>query len=109
LVFPNGIGRPHSANRLLEHYFYPLQIAAGMVKPARRSRTKAVEPKYAFHALRHFAASYFIDLGFEPKRVQALMGHASIQMTFDRYGHLFPKREDDYARLAAGRAALLGK
>jgi hypothetical protein len=35
------------------------------------------------------------------KVVQARLGHASIQITADRYGHLFP-RTDDGAESAAG-------
>ena len=42
------------------------------------------------HSLRHFAASLFIESGLPPKRIQYLMGHSSISITFDRYGHLFP-------------------
>ena len=59
------------------------------------------------HPYRHFYASWLIDRGFGPKRVQALMGHSSIQMTFDTYGHLFPQ-EDDAERFAAGEQALVG-
>ena len=59
------------------------------------------------HTYRHFYASWLIDQGFGPKRVQALMGHSSIQMTFDTYGHLFPQ-EDDHGRFAAGERALMG-
>jgi integrase len=39
--------------------------------------------------------------------VQARLGHASIQMTADRYGHLFP-RTDDGAELAAAERAFFG-
>ena len=35
------------------------------------------------------------------------MGHSSIQITADRYGHLFP-RGDDSAELAAAEEAFLG-
>jgi integrase len=59
-------------------------------------------------ALRHFCASWLIEQGFSPKRVQALLGHSSIQMTFDVYGHLFPSLEDDHAKFAAGELALVG-
>jgi integrase len=38
--------------------------------------------------------------------VQALLGHASIQMTADVYSHLFP-RGDDGAELAAAERAFL--
>jgi integrase len=59
------------------------------------------------HRFRHFFASWLIDQGFGPKRVQTLVGHASIQQTYDGYGHLFPQ-EDDYERFAAGELALIG-
>jgi integrase len=52
------------------------------------------------HALRHFVASWMIELGFTPKRLQALLGHSSVQITSDRYGHLFPSVEDDHAKFA---------
>jgi len=72
-----------------------------------------VEPKYpGLHALRHFYASWCInrkqDGGLElpPKSVQQRMGHSSIMVTMDTYGHLFP-RSDDTAELAAAEAALL--
>ncbi len=41
------------------------------------------------------------------KVVQARLGHASIQMTADVYGHLFP-RGDDSAEMAAAEKAFLG-
>ena len=59
------------------------------------------------HRYRHFYASWLIDQGFGPKRVQALMGHSSIQITFDVYGHLF-SAEDDHARFANAELALVG-
>jgi integrase len=59
------------------------------------------------HRYRHFFASWLIDQGFGPKRVQVLMGHSSIKITFDVYGHLFPQ-EDDHDRFAAGELALVG-
>ena len=50
-----------------------------------------------------------VDGGLELplKVVQARLGHASIQMTADTYGHLFPRR-DDGAELAMAETALLG-
>jgi integrase len=63
---------------------------------------------YGFHALRHAAASLFIaHLGWTPKRVQTVMGHASIQMTYDRYGHLFEDRESDREAMKKLEAAVV--
>ena len=67
------------------------------------------EPKYSMHALRHFYASWCInrreDGGLElpPKTVQARLGHASIVMTLDIYGHLFPSGDDGTELAAAAR------
>ncbi|MGA7151839.1 MAG: hypothetical protein WBY84_10635, partial [Pseudolabrys sp.] len=49
-----------------------------------------------------------VDGGLElpPKTVQQRMGHASIAITMDVYGHLFPSG-DDGAELAAAEMALL--
>jgi integrase len=43
-----------------------------------------------FHNLRHTYASLLIARGAHPKYIQAQLGHASIQTTLDRYGHLMP-------------------
>ena len=45
--------------------------------------------------MRHACASLWIEEGLNAKRIQALMGHSSIQVTFDTYGHLFPGRGKD--------------
>jgi integrase len=106
LVFPNGQGRIEDYSNIIKRGLRPIEIAAGVV-------TKSGGAKYpGLHALRHFYASWCInrrvDGGLELplKVVQARLGHTSIQMTADRYGHLFP-RGDDGAELAAAERAFL--
>lgn len=101
LVFPNGVGNVENHSNIIQRFFEPLQVAAGAVDADGK-------PLYGLHALRHWFASWAIERGFSPKRLQALLGHSSIQMTFDVYGHLFPSLEDDHAKFAAGEAALVG-
>jgi integrase len=101
LVFPNGAGNVENHGNIANRGFYALQLEAGLVGGDGK-------PKYGLHALRHFFASWAIERGFSPKRVQALLGHSSIQMTFDVYGHLFPSLEDDHAKFAAGELAVVG-
>jgi integrase len=43
-----------------------------------------------WHDLRHTAVALAIAQGAHPKAIQQRMGHASITVTLDRYGHLFP-------------------
>ena len=100
LVFPNGQGNVETLQNLRERVFLPLQRAAGIV-------TADGKAKYGFHALRHAAASLFIaHLGWTPKRVQTVMGHSSIQMTYDRYGHLFSDPDADREAMQKLEAAL---
>jgi integrase len=85
----------------------PIEIAAGVTTSDGRGKYSGL------HAFRHFYASWCInrraDGGLElpPKVVQERLGHSSIVMTMDVYGHLFP-RGDDSAELAAAERSLLG-
>ena len=45
-------------------------------------------------------------LGWTPKRLQSVMGHSSINMTFDLYGHLFENTEADRPDMAKIEAAV---
>jgi len=108
LVFPTRVGTVEHYPNVVQKYFTPALLAAGVVDNKGK-------PKYGgLHALRHFYASWCInrrkDGGLElpPKTIQARLGHASIVMTLDRYGHLFPSH-DDGAELAAAERALLAK
>jgi integrase len=106
LVFPNGEGKVEYHTHIVNRGFMPAQVAAGVV-------TKDGKAKYTgLHSLRHFYASLCINprevggLGLLPKAVQERLGHSSITMTYDRYGHLFP-RGDDSKLLDAVEQALL--
>lgn len=46
------------------------------------------------HECRHTFASMLIHAGVNPKAIQEFMGHSTIEMTFDRYGHLMPGSRD---------------
>jgi integrase len=54
--------------------------------------------KFRFHDLRHFFASMLIDQGESAKYVCDQLGHSSIQVTFDTYGHLFPQAKQEAAQ-----------
>ena len=57
--------------------------------------------------LRHAAASLFIAYrGWTPKRVETVMGHSSISMTFDLYGHLFKSIEAERSDMEKIEAAV---
>jgi integrase len=109
LVFPNGAGNVATLARI-DAVFWPLQMACGINRQIGTSDdgSPILRARYGLHALRHFYASWLIDEGFPPKRVQALLGHSNIAMTLDTYGHLFPVSEDERSKLAVSAAALVG-
>lgn len=51
------------------------------------------------HACRHSYASFSIEAGVNMKQLSTFMGHASISITIDRYGHLLPGSEADAGAL----------
>jgi integrase len=51
------------------------------------------------HEARHTYASFAIAAGLNAKTLSMYMGHATIQITLDLYGHLFPGAEAEAASL----------
>jgi len=104
LVFPTRTGAPQSLANIVGRIWIPTQIKAGVVIADGKAKYTG------FHTLRHFYASWCInrrrDGGLElpAKTVQTRLGHASIVMTLDVYGHLFPS--DDGAELDEAERAI---
>jgi integrase len=122
LVFPNGAGKVESHANIVNRALVPVQIAAGVCNIVKDENDNVVldgdgEPvrtaKYTgLHCLRHFYASWCINplvsggLELPGKIVQERLGHSSIVMTMDVYGHLFP-RGHDQEQLAEAERQLL--
>lgn len=92
LLFPNRNGSYRSHHNLLYQKWKPL--VRRLIEEFKRDPTIMSQPPvYAsWHTLRHFAISTWIEAGLAPKTVQTFAGHSSMQMTMDRYGHMFPAK-----------------
>jgi integrase len=66
---------------------------------ARGTWANADLPVIGFHIARHTAASVMIAAGVNVKALSEFMGHASITITLDRYGHLLPGSIEEAAEL----------
>ena len=84
---------------------HDINIVQRVFKPALKGA--GLRTAMRFHDLRHTTASLLIDQGESPKYVQKQLRHASIDITFDRYGHLFPDTNKEAAKRLD--AALFGK
>jgi integrase len=100
LVFPNGKGNVEDLVNIVKRGLIPAGIAAKVVQAGKAKYT-------GMHLFRHFYASWCIDRNLPPKVVQERLGHASITITYDRYGHLFP-RGDDAKELDAAELRVIG-
>jgi integrase len=82
LVFPSTRGTPLQPRNLIRHFKLALEAA----KLPLTTR---------FHDLRHSCASLLIAQGVPLKTVSDILGHSSIQVTSDIYGHTLPDRKRD--------------
>lgn len=116
LVFPNTEGNIEWHANIVKRWLHPALEAAEVVidtGEVDKEGKPLMAAKYTgLHALRHFYASWCINrpedggLGLPAKVVQDRMGHSSIVVTLDTYGHLFPKGDDTTAMDAAASALL---
>jgi integrase len=82
LIFASERGTPLDGRNLVQRHFEPSLRKAGL-------------PHMRFHDLRHTYASLLIAQGEHPKLISEQLGHASVQITLDRYGHLMDQSYGD--------------
>ncbi len=83
LVFRGRGGKPLAPDALIER--------------ARMAWEKAGLEPILLHECRHTYAAFMIAAGVNAKALSSYMGHSTISMTLDRYGHLMPGNEDEAA------------
>lgn len=85
LVFGDKIGKPFQA--------------ATIYRRADRAWDARALGRLRLHQARHTYASFMIAAGVNAKALSSFMGHSSIKVTFDLYGHLMPGTEAEAAAL----------
>jgi integrase len=83
LIFTTRTGTPVDTSNIL-HRFQQILADAGL-------------EKMRFYDLRHTHASLLIAEGVHPKKIAERLGHASIKLTMDLYGHLFEGSDKESA------------
>jgi len=83
LAFPSEAGTPLDERNVLRR-FQAICVANDL-------------PKLRLYDLRHTHASLLINEGVHPKKISERLGHSSIKLTMDTYGHLFEGSDHDSA------------
>ena len=82
LVFSTTVGTPIRRQNLQRRSFKPLLEEAGL-------------PDIRFHDLRHTFASIALGRGANINTVSKMLGHSSVKITLDVYGHLMPGMQSE--------------
>lgn len=77
-VFTMAEGGPIRQRNFHRRHFKPTALQVGLSESLH------------FHSLRHTCAAFLIANGRHMEEVKDHLGHSSIRVTSDRYGHLFP-------------------
>ena len=83
-MFATSKRTPLEAQNIVNRHLKPLLKRAGL-------------PDIRWHDLRHTCTTLLLSRGTHPKLVQHPLGHASIQLTLDRYSHWIPSEGRDTA------------
>jgi integrase len=84
----------------------------GLVARAEKAWKAAGLASIGLHEGRHTFASILIAAGVNAKALSTYLGHSSIQITLDRYGHLMPGNEEEAVALVDAyleRATTMGQ
>jgi len=84
-LFTSAMGDPVRHRNFMRRDYKPAVVAAELPEGLR------------FHDLRHTCAALLIANGRHLEEVKDYLGHSSIRVTSDRYGHLFPKARTEMA------------
>lgn len=81
LLFTASNGSPMRNSNFSTNVWRPAVLAAGLPAGLR------------VHDLRHTAVAILISQGVHPEAIKRFLGHSSIMVTMDIYGHLFPSEQ----------------
>ena len=116
LIFHRG-GKSVRAQHFALYGLLPTLVKAGIIKAAVKKNGRWVyeDRKYTGpHCYRHWFVSFCINskadggLGIDVKRVSEMIGHSSVSITLNIYGHLFPQA-DQRAAMAEAERAFFGR
>jgi len=95
LIFSTLSGGPFHTSNVLNRYFKPCLLAAGLATEETTAKgTERIASKFRMYDLRHTHATMLLEANVNPKIVSERLGHASVSLTLDTYSHILPTIQD---------------
>ena len=83
---------------MLRTFYAILNTQIQRTRSRMRRKKRKLPPKLRFHDLRHSAATLLPAQGVHPRYIMELLGHSSISLTMNTYGHILEEMKSETAR-----------
>jgi integrase len=98
MVFTTGIGTMLDQRNMLRAFYGIMNTPdPGDPEPDTKKKRKLF-PRLRFHDLRHSAATLLLAQGVHARYIMELLGHSSITLTMNTYGHVLEEMQKETAR-----------
>ena len=99
MVFTTSVGTMLDQRNMLRDAFYPIMNTPDPNDPNPDPKKKRKPlPRLRFHDLRHSAVTLLLAQGVHPRYIMELLGHSSISLTMNTYGHVVKEMRKETAR-----------
>jgi integrase len=98
MVFTTGIGTMLDPRNMVRSFYAILNTPDPSDPEPDRKKKRKLLPRLRFHDLRHSAATLLLAQGVHPRYIMELLGHSSITVTMNTYGHVLEEMKSETAR-----------
>jgi integrase len=98
MVFTTGIGTMLDQRNMLRTFYSIMKTTDPSDPEPDPKKKRKLLPQIRFHDLRHSAATLLLAQGVHPRYIMELLGHSSITLTMNTYGHVLEEMKSETAR-----------
>jgi integrase len=98
MVFTTGIGTMLDQRNMLRAFYGIMNTPDPNDHNPDPQKKRKLLPRLRFHDLRHSAATLLLAQGVHPRYIMDLLGHSSISLTMNTYGHVLQEMRRETAR-----------
>jgi len=98
MVFTTSIGTMLDQRNMLRAFYAIMSTPDPNDPEPDPMKKRKLLPRLRFHDLRHSAATLLLAQGVHPRYIMELLGHSSISLTMNTYGHILDEMKRETAR-----------